>query len=114
MKLTELEPKWTVTHEYGEYDETIKANPKRHGMGIIFRCPVCGNHRIGVMFSNPIDGLPAGFGIDRLWKRDGKTFDTLTITPSINVQDGIMKGTLNPNPIMARCWHGNVTGGYVS
>jgi hypothetical protein len=73
VKLTELEPRW-----YGV--------PGRRGLGLTFRCPGCRKQRLGVPFANPRDGLapspqqPGG----PLWQRTGDTFETLTLSPSID------------------------------
>lgn len=59
--------------------------PRREGVGVCFDCP-CGNvdqgHQCFVPFANPLDGGPP---IDppRGWQREGDTFDTLTLSPSI-------------------------------
>lgn len=72
--------------------------PARHGVGISFRCP-CGTHprdddfetdRCVILFNNPLDGqgkfdaTPDG----HYWQREGDTFDTLRLTPSILRTDG--------------------------
>ena len=75
MRLADLDPGWFST-ESG-----------RRGQGIHFLCPHCKNTHIIVLFSNPIDGGPASIGEDLCkprWLRTGDTFDTLTISPSIN------------------------------
>jgi hypothetical protein len=90
MKLTELDPRWTAVES------------DRHGQGIVFLCPKCKDHYLGVYFSNPIDGklpyLREGQNSGHLWSRTGDTFETLSITPSIRVVDGC-------------AWHGYVTAG---
>lgn len=104
MKLIDLDPRWTV--EVAE----------RQGMGITFDCPHCqGNApediaRLGVWFVNPIDGgSPASEktreftsngvrGLMPLWTRTGDTFETLTLTPSINAE-------------ISGHWHGYITNG---
>lgn len=78
MKLTDLDPGWFTT------------DSQRTGMGLTFRCPckVDCEQYLGVWFQNPIDGgqpaapeiLPAP-----RWHRVGETFETLTLTPSIDV-----------------------------
>jgi hypothetical protein len=98
MKLTELKPKWVVEHEYGDWDENLKTNPKRRGMGITFLCPHCQQTRIGVMFTNPIDGLKPAYINSGLWQRTGETFETLTLSPSIDTSQ-------------CKHWHGFITNG---
>lgn len=85
MKLADLNPNWVTTNSY------------RKGMGLRFNCPHCGEKMV-VMFLNPIDGgNPDLFRTDNCkWTRMGETFDTLTLTPSIDI----------PNH-----WHGNIING---
>lgn len=93
MKLTELDPKW-ISHA------------GRDRVGVRFLCPHCRSTYLAVLFKNPVDGgfpvsdaydgIGANFG--NRWQRDGDTFDTLSISPSIDTS-----GTGH--------WHGYVTGG---
>jgi hypothetical protein len=80
----------------------------RHGMGLSFECPHCVRReaetgdkrvqRLGVWFSNPIDGLAPTDDAHHLWNRVGETLENLTLTPSIDASaDGH--------------WHGFITGG---
>ena len=75
--LTDLDPRW------------LSSGPSRRGMGVSFRCPHC-TTRLAVWFENPLDGGPS---IDRmthrgpLWKRSGDSFDTITLTPSIDARE---------------------------
>jgi len=89
MKLTELEPKWVATDE------------PRHGMGISFNHPNGKDFRLVIWFDNPIDGgkpaFPNQYG---LWHRTGEDFETLTLTPSIEVK--------LPEDMY---WHGFLTNG---
>lgn len=96
MKLTELNPRWI-------------ADEGRHGMGIYFDCPCCLGKkyvlRIGLYFSNPIDGGEPKRTKDpwdkiELWERVGEDFDSLTLKPSV---DGSEDGH----------WHGWITNGEV-
>ena len=107
MKLIDLDPRWTI--------ET----PGRHGMGITFDCPHCQGkapediNRLGVWFANPLDGgAPVSeksrefiyngmHGFMPLWSRTGDTFETLTLTPSINAE------------VFAGHWHGYITNGEI-
>jgi hypothetical protein len=102
MKLTDLEPGWWVTSEGHAAGRT--------GMGISFRCPCrpdCGL-TLGVWFSNPVDGGPAAAPelapIFR-WHRKGETFETLTLTPSVDAS--------KVPPAPPGHWHGNVTDGEI-
>lgn len=104
MRLTDLSPRWIG----GPY-----SGPERRGCGISFDCPVHRSHRIGVNFANPIDGgAPApdefcrdGSGRIVRWQRTGETFDTLTLTPSVDAS----KHTENGTP----CWHGFIQNGEI-
>lgn len=90
MKLTELNPKFTYSGE------------GRRGMGIRFDCPIHrgGDCLLGVDFANPIDGGPPSESDRYKWNRTGETFDTLTLTPSV---DASQHG----------CWHGFITNGEI-
>lgn len=55
----------------------------RDGMGVSFWCPCCRKVRIAVFFANPIDGKPPSDD-HKLWTRSGETYETLTLTPSID------------------------------
>ncbi len=82
MRLADLNPRWCIDTE--RLNGVILWDPRRHGMGVSFRCPHLGcRHRLGVMFTNPLDaGAPALEG--RLWQRTGETFDTLTLESIID------------------------------
>ncbi len=77
MKLMELDPRWTC------------AVHGREGQGVIFLCPKCKDHYLGVWFQNPIDGkdpyIRPGQDHCNWWSRTGATFETLTIAPSIQI-----------------------------
>lgn len=77
--------------------------PLRTGVGVQFDCP-CGAPDcppVYVPFLNPLDGGPALE--PRGWQREGDTFDTLTLTPSI----------LRRHDLGGCGWHGFVTRGEV-
>ncbi len=77
VKLVDLDPQWVGTG------------------GISMNCP-CGCGRpLYVSFKNALDGSPA---YERGWKREGTTFETLTLHPSIRRMDGCK-------------WHGYITAG---
>ena len=99
-RLVDLDPSW------------IRADGAegRDRMGVMFVCPACRDpttgygHMQAVWFANPPDGgspaphqpgYPPG---DPRWTRSGDTFETLTLTPSINTS----------------CWHGWVKSGDVT
>ncbi len=74
MKLTELDPVW-ITED------------GRERMGLTFLCPCCvgteRERRLFAMFRNPVDGGP-GEEDHPSWQREGDTFETLTLSPSID------------------------------
>jgi len=97
LRLVDLNPHWIS--EWTPPDGALT----RHGQGVMFDCPHCVRVgikssdskmvRIPVGFQNPIDGgapfrpesKPDGTPIPRpLWHRTGETFETLTLTPSID------------------------------
>ena len=84
MKLTDLNPTW--------FDSA--GTPKRLGVGMMFDCPCgkCGD-RTHVNFNNPLDGGPAVAKFPPRWSREGDTFETLTLHPSVHRIGG-------------RGWHG--------
>jgi hypothetical protein len=70
--LTSLNPEWIG-----------QLRPKS-GEGILFDCPGCGKHHIAAYFSNPLDGEPGPTWQNPTWLREGASFATLTIKPSID------------------------------
>jgi hypothetical protein len=107
MRLTDLEPRWFTFHGW--------ASDSPFRIGMTFLCPYCREERLGVLFDQPIDpdgvaGSVAGFDYDPegfgahlnmlVWQRQGDTFETLTLRPSI---DGSQVGH----------WHGFITNGEV-
>ena len=114
MKLVDLNPHWLIAgyREEGDvmsaaqHDINSEAAQKRHRMGVSFDCPKCErqyNHRLAVYFTNPLDGGPKvwRYGVEEfLWNRSGDTFETLTLSPSINWLEGH--------------WHGFIKNGEVT
>ncbi len=114
MKLTGLNPAWGNGH------------PDREGIGLWFDCPgaCCANMaalgrdatgkainfdpeegkskkmRLYVPFANPIDGKPQFGSAGTYWQRTGDTFETLTLTPSVDAS-------------AFRHWHGFITAGEI-
>lgn len=103
MRLTDLDPHWY-------------AFEGRHGQGLDFDCPHCpeGNRtKLAIAFANPLDGgppepprdftFPDGTkGRTVYWQRTGDTFETLTLTPSVDAQShGVGH------------WHGFITNGEI-
>lgn len=101
MKLSELEPRWFDVPERGKSID-----------GVSFLCPCCQKARLAIQFTPmskedihhrshqegdphtivPLEGL--------VWNRQGDTFDSLTLTPSI---DSSISGH----------WHGFITNGEI-
>jgi hypothetical protein len=102
VKLTELKPRWTSPHNF----------PDGWRTGISFLCPKCRNHRVAVTFDvpvlpDPMSDMERGCWADVLkhythnvWKRQGSTFETLTLAPSIDWSG-------------SGCWHGIINQGEV-
>ena len=91
MRLAILNPHWTTTTE------------GRQGMGIMFDCPHCWSQKLGVWFANPLDGgIPAGpeCAPTPRWHREGDTFETLTLSPSVDAS-------------AVGHWHGFITNGEI-
>lgn len=80
-------------------------------MGLSFLCPVHRDHRLVVMFANPVDGgVPATLDEGRCtWQRTGETFDDLTLGPSVDASGS----THLTRDIETPCWHGFITNGEV-
>ncbi len=110
MKLSELNPRWCLASRWDDTDGTQHflngETTKRSGMGLTFDCPVHRSHRLGVFFSNPIDGLPPSADVEHLWRREGETFAAMSLSPSINAAE--YKGDDG-----TVCWHGFITNGEV-
>lgn len=98
MKLTDLDPSWVGAGGEGVRDKDGQPVPRRKGVGITFDCP-CGCTRGRyVPFTNPLDGGPPYNDGHATWQRTGDTFETLTLTPSIQM--------------IGECgWHGFITDG---
>ncbi len=103
MRLLDLNPRW---YSYGDSPDIV---------GITFDCPCCApdgkvsslgtkyRPRLGVLFVNEIDrdGLPNDVHWTRggrKWTRTGETFETLSLTPSIDASS-------------FGHWHGCITNG---
>lgn len=87
-RLVDAEPRFVFSGGEGVTDANGQPVPKREGVGVSFACPIHeGYCRVYVPFTNPIDGGPAPD--PRItWERQGETFETLTLTPSIKVLGG--------------------------
>lgn len=107
MKLTELNPKW-IGPAWGQHGDP--GLPAGIISGIRFDCPHCRVQRLAVMFEPPIDPtnylkIPLGKldGVN-VWHREGDTFETLSLSPSIDTVGAVhTEGH----------WHGFITNGEV-
>lgn len=100
MKLTDLNPRWVGLNNWSS--ESV------YFIGVSFDSPTTGK-RLAVLFTPSIDpeGLAAKyqwgdfFPEAKKWARTGDTFETLTLTPSL---DFSAHGE----------WHGHITNGNVT
>lgn len=108
MKLTDLEPSFYGSGGEGITDAEGKPVPERRGIGVMFNCPCGCSSWCAVPFKNPIDGGPqVGH---QGWAREGETFETLTLKPSI-----LRLKWKSPDGKENGCgWHGYITNGEVS
>lgn len=101
MKLTDLEPRWSLDADIWVHGE-LEHDANRKGMGLTFLCPHCRKQRLGVFFANPVDGKPPTDDAALLWTRSaGDDFSNLSITPSIDCS-------------ASGHWHGFITNGAVT
>ena len=109
MRLTELDPRWAVDADI-VLGGVVRHYENRHGMAVSFECPHCvareaatGDKRVirlAVWFANPIDGLAPTDDASHLWNRTGETFETLTLTPSVDASsDGHWHGFIRNGAI---------------
>lgn len=114
MTLLELQPRWCLASRWDSPDGTphfVNGDmTKRSGMGLSFLCPVHRDHRLVVMFANPIDGLPRCAESKYCWQRTGETFDTLTLGPSIDASGSMMNAA---GVVETPCWHGFIITGEI-
>lgn len=105
MRLADLEPHWITEVQPGGCHRKDRVYRDGAVQGILFLCPLCfaansgpiGTHSVLVPFKDrgvPDDAYP---GMAR-WTAEGRTFDDLTVTPSILIKGGCG-------------WHGFVTAG---
>lgn len=101
MRLTDLHPEFVDAGGEGISKLDGSPVPKRDGVGVEFDCPCGCAFRLYIPFVNPIDGQRQ---YDyKGWQRTGETFETLTLTPSIQRV---------AHPGGAQCnWHGWITHG---
>lgn len=101
MKLIDLNPRFFSTGGPGITNANDEPVPERKGIGLLCDCPKCGpKHLLAVDFKNPLDGGPPARSDGHTWERTGDTFETLTLSPSINRLDGCK-------------WHGWIRNGEI-
>lgn len=98
MKLTELDPQFLGAGGEGISDAQGNPVPARHGVGIGFDCPCGCGERCYIEFVNPLDGKGLHRKDGHVWNRTGDTFETLTLSPSIQRTHGCR-------------WHGFIENG---
>lgn len=103
LRLTELDPRWCSEQP------SVTGAPQRRGMGLSFLCPVHRDHRLAVAFANPIDGGRVMSGHRYLWQRQGETFETLTLGPSVDASGN----SFGFDNIKTPCWHGFIRNGNI-
>lgn len=103
MRLIDLNPRWIGLYGW--------ASPDPFYTGISFECPHCRTQRLAVGIYPPID--PSGHvGKDfewrkeftptqPVWDRTGDTFDTISLSPSVDASAIRIGGH----------WHGHITNG---
>jgi len=108
MKLTELNPRWLTPLGH-------PADGVRFIAGVSFLCPHCLKQRLAVFFEPAIDPENVGdymspkwpWGSGPFWHRDGETFDTLTLSPSIDTCSNAARIDFPGH------WHGHITNGEI-
>lgn len=94
MRLNTLNPEFLGSGGEGVKMMDGTPVPHREGVGVQFDCP-CGctypggsRQRIFIAFDRPLDGGPPVPGIGKTWIREGDTFETLKLSPSILRMEG--------------------------
>jgi hypothetical protein len=100
MKLTDLNPRWIGTGGEGISDKDGNPVPYTHGVAIMFDCPCGCKSDCVIEFEPTLESGPSPRQDGHVWHREGDTFETLTLTPSIQRVGGC-------------AWHGFITNGEV-
>lgn len=104
LKLVDLHPIFVGAGGQGISSADGTPAKPRDGVGIMFDCPCgkCEDNPCLLLFRNPLDGgPPVGDPGHASWQREGTTFETLTLQPSVL-----------RNPARGGCgWHGYITNG---
>lgn len=81
--LTDLNPRWVDYGGEGVTRTDGSSIPHQRGVGITFNCPCGCGDRAFVAFDVALDGSAYTQGNDPRWHRQGVTFNSLTLSPSI-------------------------------
>lgn len=88
-RLVDADPRFYDWSPDRELNPQYADRPDRHGIGLLFDCPIHGDHcLVGVPFANPLDGGGPHEPSRPTWQRTGESFETLTLSPSIKVLGG--------------------------
>jgi hypothetical protein len=98
LRLIDLHPQFLSTGGDGITRDGVPV-PLREGVGVECDCPCGCSAPLFVPFANPIGGGPP-VNPGHVWQRTGETFETLTLTPSIQRVGGC-------------AWHGFITNGKI-
>jgi len=86
MRLTDLNPHWLDAGGDGVFETDAEGKevpvPKRTGIGVLFDCPCGCEFTVFVPFVVALDGSSTP-KTAKNWDRTGDTFETLTLSPSI-------------------------------
>lgn len=99
-KLVDLNPRWVGAGGKGISDAQGNPATERHGIGIHFDCPCGCGTQCYLGLRNPLDGGPCLEPDRPSWQRVGDSFETMTLTPSIQRIGGCN-------------WHGFITNGEI-
>jgi len=111
MRLVDLNPEWVGSGGPGVTNSSDGSPvPRRERVAIDMDCP-CGSsscERLLIAFLNPEDGQPSIYH-PRGWHREGDTFETLTLSPSIQ---RIVLKRQDGTPVNC-AWHGFIQNGEI-
>jgi hypothetical protein len=79
-RLVELNPRWVGAGGEDVRNADGSPAPRREGVAVSFDCPCGCADRCFIPLTTGLDGEPFD---SRGWDRTGETFETLTLTPSI-------------------------------
>jgi hypothetical protein len=86
-RLSDLDPKWI------RHDPKWNYEKNQRPLGLRFKCPLCLDTQLCVLFLNPVDGGPPapndasipGNDSGRRWARSGMEFEEMSLSPSLDV-----------------------------